>query len=238
MTVSISGQRRILPSAEQSLPPFYCDIPPSGGTTDGPAEKEGLPCSSTDSDCPVCFHQYSPSRLPKCLACRHVFCAVCLKLLVQNEAHSWRIACPICREATPVFGGLIASLRTSDAALLGPLASLGPNGEEHLGLEAQGSEPPAHGISYIYQEDGSDGRNSSNENREAARRLLFLLSLLMLLGLLVLPFVSGGLLKWALCSALGCGSVVCAMLCWNPQWRCSCSFPSWRKRASHSSPFA
>lgn len=202
-------------------------------------EKKGSPSEDTPagSDCPVCFDPYGPQRPPKRLACGHAFCAVCLKLLVRHEASAgWRVRCPVCREATPVFGGLVCSLPTQDEALLVPWAGLGPNGQEASGPE--GSKPPGAGISYIYRDRGPEGGPGGHENRGAARRLLFLLSLLTLLGLLVLPFVDRGLLKWALCLALGCGAVMSGVLCWNPARQCRCPLPSWRKRESRDPPAA
>ncbi|XP_063001501.1 E3 ubiquitin-protein ligase RNF186 [Elgaria multicarinata webbii] len=205
-------------------PPLSMSFPPGGSEIS--AEKavpQGFSDGSvTDTNCLICVNQYSLSRLPKLLACQHVFCAVCLKLLVHHEGDAWRISCPVCRKATTVFGGLVCSLRTKEEAFQGSLPNPGPNGEAAFSLDAQGAKHQPHSIFYI-----DPDVEVSNNNRVATKRLLFLLLLLVFLVILALPFLYAGLLKWALCFAVGWGLAMSGVLCWNPN---SCAaaqtFPS------------
>lgn len=160
---------------------------------------EGL---DTDVDCPICFSKYCVVRLPKVLACQHVFCAVCLKLILQRKEGVWRIDCPVCRKATIVFGGLVCSLQDKEEAI-GPLANVAG--------AFWPDAPLAHNPLHIDQQD--DGNKGV-----AARRLLFLLLLLTILAMVALPFLYPGLLKWVLCFGIVLGLIVAAVLCFNPNW--------------------
>nr|XP_034975510.1 E3 ubiquitin-protein ligase RNF186-like [Zootoca vivipara] len=217
-------------------PALDANPPNSFPPPDSPARKVDLGCSSAvpaaDTDCVICFNQYSLSRLPKLLACQHVFCAVCLKLILRNNGKTWEIVCPICRKATSVFGGLIRSLRNKEEAVLEPLPNPGWNAEGLFPRDARRGKPMARGAFHVNPDDGG----SSDNFRVAAKRLVFLLLLLALLVALILPILDGGLLKWAICIAMGWGLALAGVLCFNPKWRCSSlcgSLPSWRKRVSH-----
>ncbi|XP_042334182.1 E3 ubiquitin-protein ligase RNF186-like [Sceloporus undulatus] len=192
--------------------------------SDASAEKEGVQCLAADTDCPICFDQYGFCRPPKVLACQHVFCAVCLKLLLQNREDAWEIICPVCRKATTVFGGLICSLSTKEMLCQGTSANLNPRGEGPRFPDSR-RRPES-----IDQEEDAG-------NREAAKRLLFLLLLLVLLVVLALPFVYAGLLKWALSIAVIWGLAMAGVLCWNPKWQCRRLDLS-RKTESHARPVA
>ncbi|XP_048374606.1 E3 ubiquitin-protein ligase RNF186 [Sphaerodactylus townsendi] len=181
--------------------------------------------SIAEMDCLICFNRYSASRLPKLLACHHAFCAVCLKLILKNEDHTWIIACPLCRKSTVVFGGLICSLRDKED-ILGRLESPDPEAEVPC---------PPHPPGMMQA-----NRRSSSENREpqrnqaASKRLMLLLLLVTLLLLLILPFMYTGMLQWALCGVVALGLIVSGVLCCNPRWNCSdCSLPPWRKKERH-----
>ncbi|XP_053256322.1 E3 ubiquitin-protein ligase RNF186-like [Podarcis raffonei] len=216
-----------------SFPPsFWVATPP-----DSPAEKVDLGCSSAvpaaDTDCVICFNRYSLSRLPKLLACQHLFCAVCLKLILSNDGKTWEIVCPICRKASSVFGGLICSLRDKEQAVPEPLPNPGWNAEGLFPLDARRGKPLARGTFHVNPDDGG---SSSDNVRVAAKRLVFLLLLSALLVALILPILDQGLLKWAICIAMGLGLALAGVLCFNPKWRCGSlcgSLPSWRMRASH-----
>ncbi|XP_054857864.1 E3 ubiquitin-protein ligase RNF186 [Eublepharis macularius] len=182
--------------------------------------------SIAEMDCLICFNRYSASRLPKLLACQHAFCAVCLKLILHNEDHTWIITCPLCRKATVVFGGLICSLRDKED-VLSRLDSPDPDAKVPCPPDPPGSsQANCRSIS----------RNQEPEsNRTAAKRLVLLLLLVAVLIVLVLPFMYTGLLKWALSGVVVLGLVMSGVLCCNPGWRnCSdFSLPPWRKKESH-----
>ncbi|XP_053137306.1 E3 ubiquitin-protein ligase RNF186-like [Hemicordylus capensis] len=222
------------PSSPRASFPAAVSQDGSGGS----AEKAGSPPHppedpTADLDCLICCNPYSLSRLPKLLACHHVFCAVCLKLLLQNEDHAWSIVCPVCRKATAVFGGLVCSLPNREG-LLGCGTNSGPSPEVLFSLDTPGGLQRVPRVFYIHQEDDV-------HNQVATKRLLFLLLLLLLLTILALPFVYSGLLKWALCLAVILGTAMAGVLCFNPTWSCSCSdvsFLSWPKRESHITSIA
>ncbi|XP_061457496.1 E3 ubiquitin-protein ligase RNF186-like [Rhineura floridana] len=200
----------------------------------GSAENADFGCSSgvPDTDCLICFNRYSLNRLPKLLACQHVFCAVCLKLILRNEGNTWKIICPLCREATAVIGGLVCSLRNKEDALLEPLTN--PRPKDPFSPGSQSGKPVPCGTSCSNQDDDSDSK--SNNPRVAAKRLVFLLLLLVLLTIFLLVILDTGILKWALCIAIGWGLAMAGILCFNPKWGCSFSPSSllpWRKRTSH-----
>lgn len=195
----------------------------------GSAEKGDFPrlsaASPPDMDCLICYNQYSLSRLPKVLACRHVFCAACLKLILRHEDDTWRIVCPVCRRATVVFGGLICSLRDQEE-LVGRL----DNSEVLFSSGVQIGPPLAPGTFYIHQDD------DNTNNRVATKRLLFLLLLLVMIVLLALPFMYPGMLKITLCIAVILGLAMSGVLCFNPKWTFRCSdllLPFRQKRVNH-----
>ncbi|XP_061456986.1 E3 ubiquitin-protein ligase RNF186 [Rhineura floridana] len=181
--------------------------------------------SIADMDCLICCNRYSACRLPKVLACQHAFCAVCLKLILRNEDHTWIISCPLCRKATVVFGGLICSLRDKED-VVGRLE--GPE------LDAAVPCPPdSPGASDANCRPVSGNLAGVGTNRAAAKRLVLLFLLAAILIALVLPFMYTGLLKWALCFVVVLGLIMSVVLCCNPSWRCSdLSLPSWRKKES------
>lgn len=182
--------------------------------------------SISDVDCLVCFNQYSWSRPPKVLSCQHVFCAVCLKLMLRNEDNAWRIACPVCRKVTTVFGGLICSLpdKMSIMYLTDPRPAEMPFSQDALSG------------TLVIHSTFSASQGEEHSDRVAAKRLLFLLLLLVILIVFTLPFVYGGLMKWVLCVAVALGLIGVGVLCCNPNWHCSCSNTSalfWRTSMSH-----
>uniref|UniRef100_A0ACB8EEU1 Uncharacterized protein n=1 Tax=Sphaerodactylus townsendi TaxID=933632 RepID=A0ACB8EEU1_9SAUR len=178
-------------------------VPASLGCSDSSANQGDFGRSSdgsaADMDCLVCFNRYSCSRPPKVLACHHVFCAVCLKLMLRNEDNAWRIICPVCRKVTTVFGGLICGLPNKVG--IGHLADPGPNAEMHFSPDALSGTLVIHSTFSISQ-------GEEHSNRVAAKRLLFLILLLMSVMLFVLPFLYGGLLTWTLCFAVILGLIV------------------------------
>nr|XP_056721456.1 E3 ubiquitin-protein ligase RNF186 [Euleptes europaea] len=186
--------------------------------------------SIADMDCLICFNRYSASRLPKLLACQHAFCAVCLKLILRNEDHTWIIACPLCRKSTVVFGGLICSLRDKED-ILGRLESPDPEAEVPCPPRPTGTSPA--------NRRSSSGDQEPRSNRASAKRLVLLLLLVALLIALILPFMYTGLLKWALCSVTVLGLIMSGVLCCNPSWSCSdLSMPPWRKKEGHAASVA
>lgn len=202
------------------------------GCSDSSADQAGFQHpsdgSTTDVDCPVCFNRYSWSRPPKVLSCRHVFCAVCLKLMLRNEDDAWRIACPICRKVTTVFGGLVCTL--PDKVGIVYLADASPNAETPFSQDTLSG-------TLVIRSTFSISQGEEHRDRAAAKRLLFLLLLLVILTVFTLPFVYGGLMKWVLCLAVALGLIGVGVLCCNPNWRCSCSStspPFWRTSMSHT----
>ncbi|XP_077168139.1 E3 ubiquitin-protein ligase RNF186 [Paroedura picta] len=180
--------------------------------------------SVADMDCLICFNRYSPSRLPKLLSCQHAFCAVCLKLILRNEDHTWLITCPLCRTSTVVFGGLVCSLHDKED-VLDRLDSPDPEAP---------CPPPPVGSSQATRWCASRDREPPS-HRPAGKRLVLLLLLLVTLIALVLPFMYTGLLKWALGSVVGVGLILSGILCCSPSWNCSgpSSWPPWRRKESH-----
>lgn len=204
----------------------------SGGSSNSPANMEHLlhhsDASTPDMECLVCCNRYSLSRLPKVLACRHVFCAACLKLILKHEDDSWRIMCPICRRATVVFGGLICSLHDQED-LLGHL----DNTEVLFSSGTQIGPQLSPGTFYIHQDD------DNTNNQAATRRLLFLLLLMVMIVLLALPFMYPGMLKITLCIAVILGLAMSGVLCFNPKWTFGCSdVSSQQKRANNIASIA
>nr|XP_028597437.1 E3 ubiquitin-protein ligase RNF186 [Podarcis muralis] len=168
--------------------------------------------SLAEMDCLICFNQYSACRLPKVLACQHVFCAVCLKLILRNEDHTWVVSCPLCRKATVVFGGLICSLHDKED-VVGRLGS--------PGLDTEVPCPPdPSGTSLTDGHPASENDAIREPSRAAAKRLVLLLLLVAVLIVLVLPFMYTGMLKWMLCSVVVLGLIMSVLLCCNPSWSC------------------
>uniref|UniRef100_A0A8D0BLV9 RING-type domain-containing protein n=1 Tax=Salvator merianae TaxID=96440 RepID=A0A8D0BLV9_SALMN len=195
--------------------PFLSQPIPEGlRSPDAPCPPKG---PAPDLECSICFNLYNHSRLPKLLACQHVFCAICLKLILQRRSDAWTIVCPVCRTATAVFGGLISHLPNKEDVLLGSLTCPGSQMEAPFSLVTL----PEKQVPGVCFDVGQDYDNS--HNRVAAKRLMFLLLFLMLAVAIVLPFLHPGLLKWALCTVVGCGLAMVGVLCYNPQWKCSTS---------------
>nr|XP_056721536.1 E3 ubiquitin-protein ligase RNF186-like [Euleptes europaea] len=192
-------------------------VPVSSGCSDSSADPADLRRPSDGSaaewDCLICFNRYSCSRQPKVLACRHVFCAVCLKLMLRNEDGAWRIACPVCRKVTTVFGGLICSLPVKVG--VGHSGDPGPNTEMPFA-------PDALSGTLVIQSAFSISQGEERSTRVAAKRLLFLLLLLVILIIFILPIMYGGLMKWVLCVAVALGLIMAGVLCCDPNWRCRC----------------
>ncbi|KAM9299560.1 E3 ubiquitin-protein ligase RNF186 [Gastrophryne carolinensis] len=155
----------------------------------------------TDMDCPICFNGYHADRVPKELACGHVFCARCLKLLVRNEAGTWLVPCPVCRAPTSVFGGLVGTLQNRET-LMGRLQD--PEVSTPGGAKLPG---PDHA-------SADDGRNGGL--RTAAMRLVILLLMLVIVLVIVLQFLCTGIIKWVLGFILGVVVIVTVLLCFNP----------------------
>ncbi|XP_077167794.1 E3 ubiquitin-protein ligase RNF186-like [Paroedura picta] len=206
-------------------------IPVPLGRSDSSADQADFrhPSESTspDADCLVCFNRYSWSRPSKVLSCQHVFCAVCLKLMLRHENNAWGIACPVCRKVTTVFGGLICSLPDKVGTMY--LANPGPNAEMPF-------SPDALSGTLVIPSTFPISPGEEDSDRVAAKRLLFLLLLLVILIVFALPFVYSGLMKWVLCVAVALGLIGAGVLCCNPNWRCSCSHastPFWRMSMSH-----
>lgn len=208
------------PLATEELPQ------PSQAPVPEPCPPRTPKASIAEMDCLVCFNRYSPSRLPKLLACQHAFCAVCLKLILRNEDHTWIITCPLCRKSTVVFGGLICSLRDKED-VLSRLDSPDP--------EAEVAPCPPHPAGTSRAHRWSISRDQEPwSNRAAAKRPVLLLLLVVMLIALVLPFMYTGLLKWALCSAVVVGLIISGVLCCSPSWNCSgFSWPPWKKKETH-----
>uniref|UniRef100_A0A4X2L698 RING-type domain-containing protein n=2 Tax=Vombatus ursinus TaxID=29139 RepID=A0A4X2L698_VOMUR len=184
-----------------------------------PAETEAQESPSSadrDLECLVCCHRYSCDRLPKVLTCQHIFCAVCLKLLLTIREDSWMVICPLCRTATSVPGGLICNLR-DQAEVLGGLTALGP--EVQLSPQ-QLAQPTRRGVVIVLDGDTED---SVSANRAAARRLAVLLGLLVLLIFLILPFVYPGMIRWVLVFIMCLALLLSSMFCCLPGSRGCCS---------------
>ncbi|XP_018428147.1 PREDICTED: RING finger protein 186 [Nanorana parkeri] len=177
--------------------------------------KAGTPiCCLTDMDCPVCFSRYDLTRLPKELSCGHSFCAVCLKLLVRNEAGTWLIACPICRAPTAVFGGLVCTLQNQEL-----LMSQVQNPEGKVAAPEASRTPEMAvrldrtGATWISDAESSGGQWT------AAKRMVVLLLMLLIVLILVLQFICTGIMKWMLGFALGVVVIITVLLCFNPYWK-------------------
>ncbi|XP_053546897.1 E3 ubiquitin-protein ligase RNF186 [Bombina bombina] len=163
----------------------------------------------TEMDCPVCFSSYDIHRVPKQLSCKHSFCVVCLKLLVQQENGVWLITCPICRAPTVVFGGLICTLQNKES-LMSRLSS-----PDHM-ASLRKHDSPCRLVT-------NGGRNVAEENSQniqiAAKRLIALLLTLLILLVIILQFVYTGIIKWVLGFILGVVVIVTVLICFNPNCR-------------------
>nr|XP_020828901.1 RING finger protein 186 [Phascolarctos cinereus] len=184
-----------------------------------PAETEAQESPNSadrDLECLVCCHRYSCDRLPKVLTCQHVFCAVCLRLLLTIREDSWMVICPLCRSATSVPGGLICNLR-NQVEVLGRLMSLRP--EVQLSPQ-QLAQPTGERVAIVMDGDTED---LASANRLAARRLGVLLGLLVLLIFLILPFVYPGMIRWVLVFIMCLALLLSSMFCFLPGSRGCCS---------------
>ncbi|XP_029434601.1 E3 ubiquitin-protein ligase RNF186 [Rhinatrema bivittatum] len=159
--------------------------------------------SSAEMDCPVCFSRYDIHRTPKLLACKHTFCAVCLKLLLRNEDGAWLITCPLCRTSTVVFGGLICSLPTREDLM----GNASPNAEIHHSTQ-RGACPDESTVGRRPHLDDDEGNVSVT-----ARRLVMLLLILVILVIIVLQFMYSGLMKWILCFTATVLIIMSVILC-------------------------
>ncbi|XP_070615581.1 E3 ubiquitin-protein ligase RNF186 [Erythrolamprus reginae] len=183
--------------------------------------------SASDMTCLICFHQFSLARVPKVLACQHAFCAMCLRMLLRQEDHTWIVRCPLCRKATVVFGGLICSLRN----LQHVTEQLGP---PHPDAEVAGN-PGTAGVWHTQQHPSPEMQppDSGVINQVAIKRLILLLLLVSVLIVFILPFTNTGILTWFLCFVVVIGGLICAVLCWDPSWRRpSFSLPLWTKKVN------
>lgn len=64
--------------------------------------------------CNICFEEFK-DRNPRQLNCLHVFCEPCLQNMLDgiganNPTNPHSICCPICKQTTPVTGGLVTNL--------------------------------------------------------------------------------------------------------------------------------
>ncbi|XP_069466478.1 E3 ubiquitin-protein ligase RNF186 [Ambystoma mexicanum] len=179
--------------------------------TEGPQKR-----SRKELECLVCFNAYDVYRLPKCLACQHTFCNVCLKLLLRGEGGSWQIACPLCRVATLVSGGLIRSLPNQEDLLtrLEPPVAI-----PKLCPTLQSPPAPLEGLP-IYRH--ANTASHSEGLRVATRRLAALLVILVLLLVIILLFLSTGPVRWTLCAVMALSLVLSVLLCWRPQFGGCC----------------
>ncbi|XP_030042132.1 E3 ubiquitin-protein ligase RNF186 [Microcaecilia unicolor] len=154
-------------------------------------------------DCPVCFSRYNSNRAPKLLACQHIFCAICLKLLLRNEDGTWLITCPLCRTSTVVFGGLICSLQTREDLMDSTSSNFG------VQLSPQSVACPAESSN-----GGSPDPDDDESNITAtARRLVVLLLILVIVVMIILQFIYSGLLKWVLCFMIIVLVIMSVVLC-------------------------
>ncbi|KAK9391897.1 RING finger protein [Crotalus adamanteus] len=202
---------------------------PVAVTVSPPAPLQQCPSrvSFGDTTCLICFHQFSLSRLPKVLACQHAFCATCLKMILGQKDHAWIINCPLCRKATVVSGGLICSLSNLQH-VMEQLESTDPDAEI-------AGTPGAVGVWHSQQQPSPEiqSRDSGEINQAAVKRLTLLLLLVLMLIAFILPFTNAGLLTWFLCFMVVLGSIICAVLCWDPSWTYpSVSLPFWAKKVN------
>nr|DBA15694.1 TPA: hypothetical protein GDO54_003167 [Pyxicephalus adspersus] len=167
-----------------------------------------------DMDCPVCFSRYDIYRLPKELSCKHSFCAVCLKLLVRNEAGTWKILCPICRAPTAIFGGLVCTLQNQEllmSRLQNPEAKV-------VALEASRSPETVVRLEHTSMTWISD-EETNGRQWTAAKRMVILLLMLLIVLIVILQFIYTGIMKWMLGFALGVVVIITVLLCFNPYWK-------------------
>eukprot|EP00062_Callorhinchus_milii_P020869 gi/632976998/ref/XP_007905104.1/ PREDICTED: RING finger protein 186 [Callorhinchus milii] len=65
----------------------------------------------SELECPVCFNSYEFFvRKPKLLACQHGFCAICLKVILEEKDGCWVVPCPLCRRYTLALDASVANL--------------------------------------------------------------------------------------------------------------------------------
>ncbi|XP_075394517.1 E3 ubiquitin-protein ligase RNF186 [Tenrec ecaudatus] len=205
-------------SSEPAVPQQSLSISEGAATT---RAKDPAGChldsAGGELECLVCRESYSCARPPKLLGCRHIFCAVCLKLLLCVQDDTWSLTCPLCRKVTAVPGGLICSLRDPEG-MRGQLA--------HRCLEVQlcpqGLADPATSATGHPNLEGEDGQDAMSANRTAARRLAAHLLFLVLLIILILPFVYPGVIRWVLASIIGLALVISILFCCHSvgQGRC------------------
>ncbi|MEE6518073.1 hypothetical protein FKM82_028761 [Ascaphus truei] len=167
----------------------------------------------TEMDCPVCFNKYDIYRVPKQLSCKHTFCAVCLKLLLQHDEGTWVITCPVCRASAVVFGGLIGTLQNQESLM------------SRLGSPECKSENPASSARlevpsmFIRNSRPDTDEESTGNLRVAAKRLVALLLILLIILIIILQFVYTGILKWVFGCILGVVVIFTLQLCFNTNCR-------------------
>ncbi|KAM5125188.1 E3 ubiquitin-protein ligase RNF186 [Mantella aurantiaca] len=216
---STEDQRDATPSALSSPPPESSEVKQmviegSGDLKPSSAKVETPNPCLADMDCPICFSKYDIYRLPKELSCQHSFCAICLKLLIRNEAGTWMITCPICRASTNVFGGLVCTLQNQEL-----LMSRLQNPE----LKVTPPEP-ARSPEMVVRLDHVGVTWTSDEERNgrqwtAAKRMVILLLMLLIVLIIILQFIYNGIMKWMLGFALGVVVIITVLLCFNPYWK-------------------
>ncbi|XP_077312470.1 E3 ubiquitin-protein ligase RNF186 [Lithobates pipiens] len=206
--------QEVPPSTQASSPPESSEVQQmvNQGSDDSTPSSSKVEITNssclTDMDCPVCFSRYDIHRLPKELSCKHSFCAICLKLLVCNEAGTWMIACPICRATTTVFGGLICTLKNQEL-----LMSRLPTPEEKLIASEASIRLDRIGMTWISDEE------RTRRQWTAAKRLVVLLLMLLIILIIILQFIYTGIMKWMLGFALGVVVIITVLLSFNPYWK-------------------
>ena len=68
--------------------------------------------SAQNLECPICLNIFDD---PKILSCSHTFCKGCLARLLESQADSSKLPCPVCRRVTDVPEGNVSKLQTSIA---------------------------------------------------------------------------------------------------------------------------
>ncbi|XP_051899795.1 RING finger protein 225-like [Pristis pectinata] len=83
-----------------------CSGPPAA--SDGPSLTAPSTSASgpADLECAICFSPFdNVFKLPKLLACGHTFCLECLARINVSSENSSSVACPFCRQPTPLPSG-------------------------------------------------------------------------------------------------------------------------------------
>uniref|UniRef100_A0A3B5AE27 RING-type domain-containing protein n=1 Tax=Stegastes partitus TaxID=144197 RepID=A0A3B5AE27_9TELE len=81
-----------------------------------------------DDECKICCkHLDLELRRPKALGCSHTFCLKCLHTLYFREGGGWTVACPVCRQPTPVLTELTEALPLKEHPPVDPEERTGPS---------------------------------------------------------------------------------------------------------------